>query len=524
MKGTCSCEKKGVSRLNRMEKFICIHGHFYQPPREDSWSGVVEEQPSAQPFHDWNERITKECYAPNARSPILGADQQPEIILNNYAKINFNFGPSLLNWMQEAAGDVYQAILDADRLSQQQFSGHGAAIAQGYNHMILPLANQRDQRTQVIWGIKDFEQRFHRYPEAMWLPETAVDILTLEVLAEFGMKYVILAPVQAQCVRRGFLRKWKNVTKDTLDTRQPYRCHLPSGKKIAVFFYDGGIASDIAFHGLLHNGEDFVQRLLRAFPSASQQARLVHVATDGESYGHHHPFGNMALSYCLWNLEKLNDLRLTVYGEFLERFPPTREVRIHENSAWSCDDHLARWGQRTKASASVAVGEVKNDWRVCFKEALDRLRDELSGIYEEDMQKFFASPWEVRDGYIEVLLNPSNESTRDFFQRQAKIVLSDEHVQRSRLLLEMQRMAMLMFTSCGWFFEDISRIESIQVMKYAARAIEIAKELTGRDLEPVFLSLLELVASVSKNYKNGAEIYKEFIFSRKAQQQIIQSG
>ncbi len=282
-----------------MNRYICIHGHFYQPPRENPWLEEIELQDSAYPYRNWNERIAAECYAPNAASRILDAHEYIANIVNNYAKISFNFGPTLLIWLERFEPEIYQTILEADRLSQEKFSGHGSAIAQAYNHMILPLANERDKRTQIVWGIKDFEYRFKRQPEGMWLPETAVDIATLEILADCGIRFTILAPRQAKRVKRIEDADWGNVNESNLDTQQPYLCRLPSKKEIVIFFYDGPISQDIAFGGLLNNGEAFAHRLVQAFPKEPHESKMVHIATDGETYGHHHRFGNMALSYCL---------------------------------------------------------------------------------------------------------------------------------------------------------------------------------------------------------------------------------
>ncbi|HET6542013.1 MAG TPA: glycoside hydrolase, partial [Chryseolinea sp.] len=237
-----------------MEKYICIHGHFYQPPRENAWLEVIEVQDSAHPYHDWNERISAECYAPNTASRILNEKGVIKNIINNYSKISFNFGPTLLSWMQTRDQETYQAVLDADRESMKHFNGHGSALAQVYNHMILPLANSRDKETQIIWGIRDFEDRFKRKPEGMWLSETAVDVESLELLGKHGIKFTILAPRQAKAIRKKGETTWTNVNALTLDTRRPYKYTLASGESIALFFYDGSIAQGVAFDGLLNDG------------------------------------------------------------------------------------------------------------------------------------------------------------------------------------------------------------------------------------------------------------------------------
>ncbi|HEX9501689.1 MAG TPA: glycoside hydrolase, partial [Thermoanaerobaculia bacterium] len=268
-------------------RFICIHGHFYQPPRENPWLEAVETQDSAHPYHDWNERITAECYEPNASSRILDSHDRITKIINNYASISFNFGPTLLSWLEHREPSTYAAILDADRMSRERFGGHGSAISQVYNHMILPLANARDRRTQVRWGIRDFEKRFGRLPQGMWLPETAVDIPSLEALAAEGIEFTILEPRQAK--RAG----------GPVDPTRPYICKLPSGRSIAIFFYDGAISRAVAFENLLARGENLAHRLLAAFADSRDQPQLVNIATDGETYGHHHRYGDMALAYAL---------------------------------------------------------------------------------------------------------------------------------------------------------------------------------------------------------------------------------
>src|SRR5712691_27573 len=312
-------------------RFVCIHGHFYQPPRENPWLEAVETQDSAHPYHDWNERITVECYEPNATARILDALDRIVRIVNNYASISFNFGPTLLSWLETNAAPTYQSIIEADRVSHERLSGHGNAIAQAYNHIILPLANDRDKRTQVRWGVRDFEFRFGRKPEGMWLPETAVDIDSLEALAAEGILFTILEPQQGK------------VANGTLDPKLPYRCSLPSGRSIAIFFYDGPISRGVAFEKLLARGENFAHRLVSAFSDARKHPQLVNIATDGETYGHHHRYGDMALAYALHYIEEKKLARIANYGEFLATHPPTHEVEIAEETSWSCSHGVERW-------------------------------------------------------------------------------------------------------------------------------------------------------------------------------------
>lgn len=316
-------------------RYICLHGHFYQPPRENPWLEAIEIQDSAYPYHDWNERITAECYAPNAASRILDGEGRIVRIVNNYSKISFNFGPTVLSWLADNAAPVYQGLLDADKKSQELFSGHGSALAQVYNHMIMPLANRRDKRTQIVWGLRDFETRFGRKPEGMWLSETAVDLDTLDLLSENGIQFTVLSPYQAHRTRRSESQPWQDARDGKVDPSMAYRLRLPSGRTISLFFYDGPISRAVAFEGLLKKGEILAGRLGQAFSDARDWPQLIHIATDGETYGHHHAHGDMALAFALEHIESLPGVDLTNYGEYLERYPPTAEADIVENSSWS---------------------------------------------------------------------------------------------------------------------------------------------------------------------------------------------
>ncbi len=389
-------------------KYVCIHGHFYQPPRENPWLNTVEVQDSAYPFHDWNDRITYECYSRNAAARILGSEGRIEDIVNNYSRINFNFGPTLLQWMQDAGSRMcIKSILDADRKSQKLFSGHGSAIAQAYNHMIVPLANARDQETQVVWGIRDFEHRFGRRPEGMWLPETAVNTETLEVLAQHGILYTILSPYQAKRVRKKGAKEWTDATGAKVDPRRPYFCKLPSGKKINLFFYDGPVSQGIAFEGLLNDGEAFANRLVEQLdaPEENPEPQLMHIATDGESYGHHHRYGEMGLAYCLHHIQEQPGVNISIYGEFLEKFPPKYEAEIIENTAWSSTPHLERWSEDGGGNTG-GHPDWNQKWRKPLRAAFDWLRDELAVVYEQEMGQLVDDPWKTRNDYIKVVLEP----------------------------------------------------------------------------------------------------------------------
>ncbi|HET8774279.1 MAG TPA: DUF3536 domain-containing protein [Thermoanaerobaculia bacterium] len=482
-------------------KRICIHGHFYQPPRENPWLEAVETQDSAFPYHDWNTRITAECYEPNATARILDAKERILGIVNNYASISFNFGPTLLSWLETAAPDTYAAILEADRVSMERHSGHGCAIAQAYNHAILPLANERDKRTQVRWGVRDFEHRFGRKPEAMWLPETAVDVASLEALAAEGLRYTILEPHQAARWRKIGGSHWSH---GSLDPTMPYLCRLPSGRSMAIFFYDGPISRAVAFEQLLARGEHFAHRLLGALHDGREHAQLVHVATDGETYGHHHRFGEMALAYALRVIESRPDVRIANYGEFLAKHPPTHEVEIKENTAWSCAHGVERW--RSDCGCNAGGGHGWNQqWRTPLRGALDWLRDEVSAVFAREGAQVLRDPWAAREDYIDVILDRGEPSLTRFLARHA---IDGANVPAILQLLEMQRNAMLMYTSCGWFFSDLSGIETLQVLHYAARAVQLAESVSQARLEPQFAERLSRARSNLHDRGTGRQIYE----------------
>ena len=487
------------------KRFICIHGHFYQPPRENPWLEAIEKEDSAAPYHDWNERITAECYAPNGRSRIMNEQGRIARISNNYEKISFNFGPTLLSWLDEKAAVTLKGIQQADRFSQKNRSGHGNALAQAYNHIILPLAKSGDIRTQIRWAKAEFFKRFQREPEGLWLPETAVDLRTLTVLNQEGIKFTLLAPHQAKRFRPSGETSWTEV-QGTINPRHPYWCALPNGQRINLFFYDGGLSHGIAFQNLLQNGEALARHLLNGFDSQDQGPQLVHVATDGESYGHHRPFGDMALAYALHLLEQDPSIQLTNYGWFLEHYPPQYEVEINENTSWSCCHGLERW--RSDCSCRLGGPEQQQAWRAPLREGLDRLKDQLDLLFEKEGALFLKDPWQARDAYIEVVLDRSTETLNRFFLDQGKDgSLTPKDRVAALKLLEMQRHSMLMFTSCGWFFDEISGLETTQILKYAGRTIQLAKEF-GKDLEELLVGYLRKAPSNLKEYGNGGKIWE----------------
>jgi alpha-amylase/alpha-mannosidase (GH57 family) len=471
---------------------ICIHGHFYQPPRENAWLEAVETQDSAAPYHDWNERITAECYSVNASARILDSRDRIIKIVNNYSSISFNFGPTLLSWLEERAPDTYAAVLHADRVSRERL-GHGSAIAQAYNHIIMPLASPRDRRTQVRWGIRDFEHRFGHRPEGMWLPETAVDIDSLEALAEEGIRFTILEPGQEV---------------GAVDPTKAHRCPLPSGKSIVVFFYNGPISRAVAFENLLARGENFAHRLLAAFEEKSDHSQLVNIATDGETYGHHHRFGDMALAYAIDYINERKLAQITNYGVFLNEHPPEDDVRIVERTSWSCAHGVERWRSDCGCNAGAPAG-WNQQWRGPLRDALDWLRDECAAIFETHGARLLRDPWLAREDYIDVILDRSDDNVDAFLAAHAL----DDGVDapapgRALELLEMQRNAMLMYTSCGWFFNDISGIETVQVLQYAGRVIQLAERISGRTLELEFLQRVAAARSNRPEHGDGRQIYE----------------
>ncbi|GHT39731.1 glycoside hydrolase [Bacteroidia bacterium] len=491
-------------------KYLCIHGHFYQPPRENAWTGTIEIQESAAPYHDWNERITAECYAPNTNSRVLNADKDLTALVNNYSNISFNFGPTLLSWMEEYQPEVYKAILNSDKESQKKFSGHGGAIAQVYNHIIMPLANDRDKETQIIWGIEDFKARFGRTPEGMWLAETACDTPTLELLSKYGIKFTILAPGQCCKVRKTGDEKWIDTGRASVDPKKPYLCNLPSGKSITLFFYDGPVSQGIAFADTLKSGENFAAKLLSAYtPGAEKETELMHIATDGETYGHHQKFADMALAYCLKYIEDNKLAKITVYGEFLEKNPPLWEAKIFENTSWSCFHGVERWRNDCGCCSGMHPG-WNQKWRGPLRTALDFIRDEAAKTFENKGKEYFNSPWEARNAYVSVLLDRSKNNIENFIDKHCTNAGKQETVAALQLM-EMQLNALYMYTSCGWFFDEISGIETVQVMQYAARVIELNKTLSTINLEPEFLARLLLAPSNLPGYANGANIYERFI-------------
>jgi alpha-amylase/alpha-mannosidase (GH57 family) len=466
---------------------LCIHGHFYQPPRDNPWVGLIERQDSARPYRDWNERITAECYTPNAFARVLDDEGRITGIINNYELMSFNFGPTLLSWLEEHARPTYERILDADQKSLAA-RGHGNAIAQAYNHAILPLCNERDRRTQIRWGIADFEQRFGRRPEAMWLPETAINQAVAESLVDEGLAFVILSPHQAEAVREG--GDWIDVSGGTIDPTRAYRLELSGGRHLDVFFYDGPISNAIGFEGALVSARTLVDRLQAA--AGSEGERLIHVATDGESYGHHTAHGERTLAYALAVEAPRRGFAVTNYAAWLAAHPPTAGARLKpgpggEGTAWSCAHGVGRWTRDCGCSAGTPGWNQA--WREPLRRALDVVRDRISAVFESEGAAVLGDPWAARDRYL--VEKPTDP--------------------KALRLLEMQRYALLMYTSCGWFFDEISGLEATQILRYASRAIELHQSFGGEPLEPELLRVLEEARSNLAEHPSGAEVYRRFV-------------
>jgi alpha-amylase/alpha-mannosidase (GH57 family) len=485
---------------------LIIHGHFYQPPRENPWTGIVEREPSAAPFHDWNERIYRECYRANGWARIMDEAGTVADIVNNYERLSFNFGPTLLSWMARHHDETYRRLLAADKASLRA-RGHGNAIAQGYNHAILPLCNERDRRTQIRWGLAEFAHRFGRAAEALWLPETACDDLTLGALVDEGLRYAILAPGQAARVKID--GAWVDVADGSIDPRRPYRWLHPdgSGRAIALFFYDGAISRAVAFESGLSSSRDLIDRFERA---SGGEGTVVHAVTDGESYGHHAKFGDRCLAYALSREAEARGFWITNYAELLDHHPPTSEVEIKagedgKGTAWSCAHGVGRWYRDCGCHTGGGPG-WNQKWRTPLRAALDGLRDVAAAAFEARMGELAADPWAVRDAYIELVLERDGDRAA-FFERVAGRRLGAAEQVTAMRLCEMQRSAMLMYTSCGWFFNDVSGIETLQILRYAGRLCDQLVELGLDDPEPSFLGELAESKSNLASHGSGADLY-----------------
>ena len=460
------------------KRFICIHGHFYQPPRENPWLETVETQDSAAPYHDWNERICAECYATNGAARIVNSKNQITRIVNNYARISFNFGPTLLSWLMENAPRTYRMILDGERRSRKAFKGHSSAMAQVYNHIILPLASRRDRITQIRWGIADYQYHYGATPEGMWLAETAADNESLELLAQHGIKFTVLAPHQCKRIRR--MKEgggWTDTSNATVDTTRPYLVRFGSGARLPSFSMTAQPRGPSPLKGC--------STPARVLPEGSRAASNT---TPIRNWSTSPPTANPTATItntARWRwpmrcslLEEDPTVNLTNYGSFLEQFPPEYEAEIVENTSWSCVHGVERW--RSDCGCNGGKAGWNQAWRAPLRKALDELRDALVPLTEAEGAKLFKDVWEARDGYIEVVLDHSPQTVERFLRRHQTHALTVPERVRALELMEMQRHAQLMYTSCGWFFDDISGIETVQIIAYAARVLQLAQEALRR--------------------------------------------
>lgn len=497
-----------------MKNKLIIHGHFYQPPREDPCLGIIPYQESAHPYHDWNERITKECYAANSMSRTLNAFGQITDIVNNYCYISFNFGPTLLSWLKDNADYVYKNIIEADKVSMTMNSGHGNAIAQAYNHTVLPLCSNEDIKTQIVWGLKDFEHHFKRKSEGLWLPETGVNLHVIDLLIEEGISFIILSPWQAEAVCPIGSNKWQSLHNNPAPTGRPYRIERPHGS-MNVFFYNHILATGISFQHYLRNAEKLYDRLV-SFKQNIDPEHLISIATDGEVYGHHEPFGDMCLAALTKLVNQGNDFEFTNYGQYLASHAPTHLVKLKEGekglgTSWSCIHGVARW-YRNCGCTTGGQPEWNQEWRTPLRNAFIYLRDQLKSKYIKEMNSLSQKdPMEIRNTYIQVLTREVDriEYARQYINR--KKPDDPETLKHFYTLLEGQKYSMFMFTSCGWFFSEISGLEATQNLRYAIKALKLYKGSADQDILSPFLSELENARSNIPSYGSGRNIVESII-------------
>lgn len=511
---TLKLQANSPEKITATGVYVTVHGHFYQPPRENPYLEAIEHQPSAASFHDWNERIHHQCYRPNAFARVLNDRGEVIDIVNNFEYLSFNVGPTLMSWLERYDLEVYQKIIEADHASCQRLNGHGNAIAQPYNHTILPLANQRDKITQIRWGKADFQSRFGREPEGMWLPEAAVDYPTLEALIAENIRFIILSPSQAQrcrplpSVKNFFPQVWREVGGSQINPTRPYRCFVNESDFIDIFFYDGPISTDMGFHDVLSTSQNFTERLKQAIQGDHRPSQLINVATDGETFGHHKPGTEKTLAYAFTREFPARHWQISNYAHYLSVFPPTWEVMLKPVTSWSCCHGVERWRNDCGCGGTP---QTQQKWRKPLRDSLDWLRDELARIFEQEGKSIFSDPWQTRNDYIQILPGRQLYFTNDFLAQHSSHDLTSAETIKGLQLLEMQRQALLMYTSCGWFFEEISRPEAVQNLRYASRAIELAQQISGECLEELFIQGLAKAPSNEEKYENGAEVYHQLV-------------
>lgn len=494
-------------------KFVCVHGHFYQPPRENPWLDAVEPEASAHPYRDWNTRIFEECYGPNAACPLAGPDGRLVGMADNFALMSFDFGPTLLSWLESERPSFYRALLACDEASVRERE-HGNAVAHPYIHAILPLQTPRDKRTLVRWGLEDFQARFRRPAEGFWLPETAVDDETLEVLVEQGLRYTILSPLQAARLREvgSGEEGWKDVNPVKLQPTRPYRwlSKAQPGKSLAVFFYHEKLSRGVVSGETIESGEAFFRKIhARFLPEDSTQ--LVSVASDGEFYGHHHRHGAAALAEAFARLSAAG-IAAVNYGQFLDIVPPPQEVEIAQRTAWSCEHGLGRWTR--DCGCRVGPEGTSQGWREPLRQALDELSTRLDDVYERNAGRFLQDFREAREGYALRLSDFSDGAGARYFESRARLPLDRDEAVDALRLLELERHRLSMFTSCGWFFDDVAGLEAAQCLAHAGRAAELARPYCGEDLEAALLARLEQVPCNAAELKTGRGVYEKLVKPR----------
>ncbi|MCB2203020.1 DUF3536 domain-containing protein [bacterium] len=440
---------------------VCVHAHFYQPPREDPLSGLIPDENGAEPFRNWNERIHSECYKPNAE-------------LGNFAKVSFNFGPTVLKWMEAFDPEIYQTIIAQERENFERF-GVGNGMAQAYNHVILPLASTRDKETQIKWGIADFRHRFGHDPEGMWLPETAVDLETLTLMADNGIKFTVLAP-------------WQIETEEPLSGQEPYLIELPGGRDpMIVFLYHQGLSTAVSFqNNATRNAErfvdDWVQPSFGAFKGDADQ--LMMIASDGELYGHHKTFRDKFLAHMLNGALHYRDLEITFPGLWLQSHKPRKTVKLNEYTSWSCHHGITRWMGECGCTPGAS-------WKAPLRWGMDKLAEALDQQYQFYMKQYTEDVWGLRNEYISAFLGDIQLNT--LLEKYIVKPITGEQRAKIRMLLGAQYERQRIFTSCGWFFENFHRIEPQNNIAYAAQAIWLTKQVTGKDLQTRALALLKKV-------------------------------
>lgn len=491
--------------------YLCIHGHFYQPPREDPWTGEIQNEPSAAPFDNWNERILFECYKPNTEAEII--DLERNVVLeriNNFKYLSFNFGPTLLQWIRKKHFETFQKIIDADRWSVDKHNGFGNAIAQGYNHIIMPLATREDKITQIRWGKRDFEYHYGRQPLGVWLPETACDNATIQALIDENVKFTILDPSQVESIRKLNTSEWIDVSDGSVDTTRPYRIFGTTEEHyIDVFFYNSYLSKNIAFGDFGFDANRFLDAIIAVARDNIQQ-QLVSVVADGETFGHHKKFTERTLAYIFGRLVEEKKISMVNFAEYLALHPPQYEVRLKPGkdglgTSWSCSHGVGRWMEDCGCSTGGQPG-WNQKWRTPLRISLNKLKSKLDSIFIVEGSRFFKDVWATRNDYIDLILDSSDSNISVFFNEHSIRELTNEEISRCIDLLEMEKFSMFMFTSCGWFFSDISGIETIKILEYAVRAIELAEKISGENLFEEFTNMLGNAKSNIPEYGTGKDI------------------